>query len=146
MQVARSLGVKRLSEFFYQHVRVACLLRPFRSPARVDLAGIGDDPVRREIDERAGGLAEAMLQQRQVACMVPAEVVEKQVRRREDGSEKPEDERHHEEGDDYDEDKDRQRRAHQEPDEHDGRHLDRTERTSGRDGRQRGVLLKLLGG
>jgi hypothetical protein len=121
-------------------------LWPFRSPARVDLAGVGDDPVREEIEEGSGGPAEAMRQQRQVASIVAAEVVDEQVRRREDRNEKPEDERRHEEGDDDEEDKDRQRRAHQEPDEHDGRHLDGAERTSGCEACHQGVLLELLGG
>ena len=40
----------------------------------------------------------------------------------------------------------RQRRAHQEPEEHDGRHLDGADRPGGCEARHRGVLLELLGG
>lgn len=107
---------------------------------------VGDDPVRRKIDERSGGQAEAIRQQREVPSVVPVEVVEQQVRRREDRSEQPEDERHHEEGNDDDEGKDGQRRAHQEPDENDGRDLGGAERTGGCDGRLRDVLLDPLAG
>ena len=77
--------------------------------------------------------------------MVSAEVVDEQVRRREDREEEPEDEREHEDRDDDEEDEDRQRRAHQEPDEHDGRHLDGAEPVSDYDARQRGLLLEHLG-
>ena len=53
-----------------------------------------------------------------MTIMVPAEMVDEQVGRREDGDEEPDDERDDEERDDEHEGKDRQRRAHQEPDEH----------------------------
>jgi hypothetical protein len=65
-----------------------------RSSARLDLAGVGDDPVRHEIDESSRGPAEAIREQRQVDSMVPAEVaVDEEVRRREE----PEEERRYEE-------------------------------------------------
>ena len=89
------------------------------------LADVGDDSVRREIDESSGGVTEAMLRQHQVASMVPAEVMEKQIRRREE----TEDEGYHNEGDDNGEGNNRQRRPHQEPDKHDGGHLGGAERT-----------------
>ena len=79
--------------------------------------------------------------------MAPAEVVDEQVRRREDRGEQPEDERRSRaSGDDDEDDEDRQRRAHQEPDEHDGRDLDAAERAGGRLACEQGVLLELLGG
>jgi hypothetical protein len=73
-------------------------------------------------------------------------VVDEQVRRRDDFGEEPESERHHEEWSNDDEGEQRQRRAHQETDEKDGRHLDAAERTSGSGGCQRAVLLEFLGG
>src|SRR3954451_25377492 len=67
------------------------------------LAGGGHDPVRREVHERSGGTAEAMRQQRQVGPMRAAEVVDEQVRRRENRNDEPEDECDHEQrGDDHD--------------------------------------------
>ena len=41
-----------------------------RSPARSELARVGDDPVRRKIEESAAGVAEAMSQQRHVTPIV----------------------------------------------------------------------------
>ena len=84
-----------------------------------------------------------MRQQRHVASVVPAEVVDEQVRRREDRSEEPDDERDHEQRDDDDHDEDRQRRAHQEPDEHDGRDLDGAQRTGGGDACHFNVLFEM---
>ena len=78
--------------------------------------------------------------------MVRAEVVDEQVRRREDCDEEPEGERRHEQRGDDDEGQDRQRRAHQEPEEHDGRHLDGSEPAGGCGACELGVLLELLGG
>ena len=78
--------------------------------------------------------------------MVPAEVVDEQVRRREDRREQPDDERDHEQRDDDEDDEDRQRRAHQEPEEHDGRDLDAAERAGDCLACQQGVVLELLGG
>ena len=75
-----------------------------------------------------------------------AEVVHEQVGEREDRDEQPADQRRHEQGDDDDDGEDRQRRAHQEPEEHDGRHLDGAERAGGCFACQQGVLLELLGG
>lgn len=119
---------------------------PFRSPGRAELACVGHDPVRREINEGFGGLTEAMREERQVACIVRTEVMDKQVRRREDRHEEPEDKRRHEDGGDDEEDKDRQRRAYEKSDEHDGAHLEGAEPTNGYDGRQGGILLEPFGG
>lgn len=117
------------------------------APVRVEPASAGDDPVRRQIDERSGGPTEALRQQWQVVTpMVAPEVVDEQVRRRDDCGEEPESERQNGEWSDDDEGKDRQRRAHQETDEKDGRHLDAAECTNGSAGCQRGVLLEFLGG
>jgi hypothetical protein len=102
--------------------------------------------VRREIEESSGGQADAMLQQRQVVSAVPAEVLDKQVRRPDDRSEEPEGERGHEDGDSDEDDEDRQRRDDQESDEHDGRQFEGAQRTSGCEACQLGVLLELLGG
>jgi hypothetical protein len=86
-----------------------------------------------------------MRQQRSVVSVLPAEVVDQEVRRREHGREESEDERRHEEGDDHEDDEDRQRRAHQQSDEHDGRHLGAAEGRSGSESCQRGVVLELVG-
>jgi hypothetical protein len=112
----------------------------------VDPAGVGDDPMRREIEERSPGQSEPVGQERQLAPIVSTEVVDEQVRRREDNGEEPEDERRHEDGDDDEDDEDRQRWAHEEPEEHDGRHFDGAERSGGCDACQLGVLLELLSG
>jgi hypothetical protein len=56
---------------------------------------VGDDAVRSKVDECLAGPAEAMRQQRQVAVVVSAEMVDEQVRSRQDGDEEPEDERHY---------------------------------------------------
>jgi hypothetical protein len=96
----------------------------FRLEAHARLADVGDDPMRRQIHQRSGGLPEATRQKGQVAPIVPTEVVKEQVGRREDRDEEPDRERHHEERDDEDEDEDRQRRTYQEPDEADSRDLD----------------------
>jgi NAD(P)H-dependent FMN reductase len=93
----------------------------------------------------AGG-AEAVHQQRQVASGMPAEVLDEQVRRPEDGSEQPEGERRHEDRDDNEHDENRQRRAHQQSEEHHARDLDGAERLAGGESCQRGVLLELFGG
>jgi DNA-directed RNA polymerase specialized sigma24 family protein len=119
---------------------------PRSSSARAAPAGVGDDPVRREIDDRPRGVAQAVRQQRQVMTAVPAEVVDEQVRRRHDRDDEPEDERDRQQGHDDDDGQDRQRRAHQEPEEHDGRRLDAAERVGGGDACQRGVRLEPLGG
>jgi ABC-type Zn2+ transport system substrate-binding protein/surface adhesin len=106
------------------------------------LAGVGDDPVRREIEQSSAGPTEAMLEQRRVGSMAPAEVMDEQVRNRQDRNDEPEDERHHEERQEHDDGEDRQRRAHQESEEYHGRHLDGAEAAS--DGEARD-LLDLLG-
>ena len=119
--------------------------RRHRSLAGVGLAGVGDDPVRREIDQRPAGPAEAMPQQRHVV-MVPAEMVDEQVRRRDDREEEPEDERDQRDGNDDDDGEDRQRRAHQEPEEHEGRDLDAAERAGSDLACDQGVLFEAVGG
>ena len=78
--------------------------------------------------------------------MVPAEVVDEQVRRREDRARSPRTSAITSEGDDDEDDEDRQRRAHQEPEEHDGRDLDTAERAGDDLACEQGVLLELLGG
>jgi hypothetical protein len=108
----------------------------------VELAGVSDDPVRREIDEGSPGMQQAMGQEPQVASTVSADGVDKQVRRAEHRNQEPDADRNHEGGSHDDEDEDRQRRAHQEPDENDGRHPDGPERSRDADGC---VLLKSLG-
>ena len=112
---------------------------------RVGLAGVGDDPVRQEIDQRPARLAEAVRQQRQVVAVAPAEVVDEQVRHRQDDQEQPDDRGDHEQGKDDDDGEDRQRRADQQPDEDDGRHLDAAERAGGYLACHEGVRLELLG-
>ena len=91
-----------------------------------------------EVDQRPARMAEAVRQQPQVAAIVPAEVVDEQVRQREDDQEQPDDSCDDEQGKDDDGDEDRQRRAHQEPEEHDGRDLDAAERAGGCRACQRG--------
>jgi len=110
------------------------------------LAGVRRRSGAARVDDSSGGLVEAMRQQRKMVSMIPAEVVHEQVRRPEDRGDKPEDKRHHQGGRDDDEREDRQRWAHQEPDEHNGGQLDGAERISGCEGCQRGVLLEFLGG
>jgi hypothetical protein len=90
-------------------------------------------------------MTKAMREQRQVTFMVPAEVVDEQVWRREDRDEEPDDERHDEERDDEDEREDRQRRAYQEPNEHGADDLDCPQCVGGCDSYQRRVFLEDLG-
>jgi hypothetical protein len=61
-----------------------------------ELAGVGGDPVRREIEEGPASTAQAMHEQRQVASGVPAEVMDEDVGRRDDRGQETEDERHDE--------------------------------------------------
>ena len=92
-------------------------------------------------------MAEAVRQQRQVAAVAPAEVVDEQVRRATGRSaSSPTAERDDEQRDDDDGGEDRQRRADQEPEEDDGRDLDAAERAGGHLACQQGVALELLGG
>jgi hypothetical protein len=100
-----------------------------RSPAGVELAGAGVNPVRRKIEDRSAGHAEAVRQQRRVASMVAAQVLDEQVRHREDRGEEGDDESDCQKRDDDDDSEDRQRRDHEEREEHDGRHVDGAERT-----------------
>ena len=72
--------------------------------------------------------------------------VKQQVRRRDDRDDEPEDEPGHEQRDDHDEGEDRQRWTDQEPEEHEGGHLDGAERLGGGDARERRVGLERLGG
>ena len=60
---------------------------------RVDLRASATIRCGARSSERPAGMAEAVREQRQVAAGVPAEVVDQQVRRREDRSEEPDDER-----------------------------------------------------
>ena len=110
------------------------------------LAGVGDDPVRREIDERSAGATEAMRQQRRVPPWWPRKWWTSRYGVEMTAARSPRTSADHEERDDDDDDEDRQRRAHQEPEEHDGRHLDGAERAGGGLARQQGVLLERLGG
>jgi hypothetical protein len=107
-------------------------------------AGVGVDPVRREIQERSARYTETVRQHRRVASMGVAEVPDEQVWHGDDRREEREDETDHEERDDDYDDEDRQRRAHQEPDEHDGRDLDAAERSNGGEAGRKGVVLELL--
>ena len=77
---------------------------------------------------------------------MPAEVVDEQVRRREDATRSPTTSAITASGNDDDDGEDRQRRAHQEPEEHDGRHLDAAERAGGYLACDQGVLFELVGG
>ncbi len=81
-----------------------------------------------------------------MASIASAEVVDEQVRRRQDRGEEPEDEPRHEDGDDDEEDEDRQRRADQESDQDHACDFDAAEGLGGGETGQRGVLLELLGG
>jgi hypothetical protein len=112
----------------------------------VKLAGGGVDAVRREIQERMPGHAEAVREQRRVPSVVAAQPLDDHVRHREDGGEERDDESDRQEREDDYDDEDRQRRAHQEPEEHDGPDLDGAERPSGREAGHECVLLELLGG
>ena len=96
--------------------------------------GVSDDPMRREIDEGSPGMQQAMSEKPQVASTVSAEGLDKQVWRADDRNQQPDGDRNHDRGDDDDEGEDRQRRAHQEPDENDGCNLDDPERSRDADG------------
>ena len=94
--------------------------------------------MRRQVEERSGGQAEAVRHQGDVASVGVPEVPDEEVRRGEDRSEERKDEQR-----DGDEDhEDRQRRDDQETDEDDGRHLDGADRQGGDDACAPGVLLE----
>ena len=99
-----------------------------------------------EVEQRPARMAEAVREQPQVTAIAPAEVVDEQIRQRQDDQEQPDDRCDDEQGKDDDGGEDRQRRAHQEPEEHDGRHLDAAERAGGYLACHQGVVLELLGG
>jgi hypothetical protein len=101
--------------------------------------------VGRKIDQSSAGSAQALSQQRQVVWVMPSEVVNEHVRRRENRTEKPEDERRHENRADENDGKDRQWRAHHESEEDDSRHLDAVQGITGCDGGERRVLFDRLG-
>src|SRR4051794_41983958 len=87
-----------------------------------------------------------MHEQRPVASLTSAEVVDEQIGRRQDRGKQPEDEPHREDGDDDEEDQDRERRADQEPEQDHACDLDPAQPLGGHETDQRGLLLELVGG
>ena len=88
--------------------------RSLRGPARLasgvrrgDSSDGGVDPVRREIEERSAGNAEAMCQQRRMAPVRVPDVLDDQVRHRDDRREERDDESDREQRDDDYNDEDR---------------------------------------
>ena len=95
---------------------------------------------------RSAGVADALRQQGSVASVVPAEVVDQQVGRRDHGDDEPDDEGRDEQRADDEEREDRERWAHEESDEDQETHLADAERVADGDGRHGGLVLELLGG
>jgi predicted phage gp36 major capsid-like protein len=98
--------------------------------------------VGREIHECTCGAAEAMRQQRRMACVVLMEVMKEQVRRRENYNQEPNDEGDHEEWSDDRDCQDRERPAQKQDGERDGRDAKRPE---DREASYQSVFLALLG-